>query len=135
MPNPRKFLLVDADLDGRVLLGRTLLRVFPTAAVLEVQDYKTALKVMTDQRFDAVVCHSAIGVDGETLVRAFRGIDPHVPILAISGLDRKAKFMAAGATRFLSFEEWLRVGTVVAEMLAAARECQVEAAAIPLATV
>ena len=41
-----------------------------------------------------------------------------VPIVSVSSIDRTDAVVAAGANVFLNFEEWLRVGTVVAELLA-----------------
>lgn len=42
---------------------------------------------------------------------------PDVPILKVSGIDRRAVAIAAGADRFLTSDEWLMVASVVAEML------------------
>lgn len=38
----------------------------------------------------------------------------------ISGIDRTKNALEAGATRFHNYDEWLRIGTVVGEMLAPA---------------
>ena len=112
------FLVIDADFDGRTLLVRTLMRVFPQAAIVEAQDYATALSLVDERTFDAIIAHRAIGADPETLVRGIREHERGVPILAVSGLDRSKEVLAAGATDFLNYDEWLRVGTVVSEMLA-----------------
>ena len=39
----------------------------------------------------------------------------------VSGIDRAAEAVAAGANLFLNYDEWLRIGTVVAELLAGAQ--------------
>jgi hypothetical protein len=35
----------------------------------------------------------------------------------VSGLDRSAAALKAGATVFLNYDEWLRIGTIVANLL------------------
>ncbi len=118
MTTHRNFLVVDADDDGRVLLVRTLLRIFPQAAIVECQDFQTAVNLVRVNTYDAVVAHRAIGAGPETLIRAIRQENSEVPILAVSGLDRTSEMLAAGATRFLNYDEWLRVGTIVSDLLA-----------------
>lgn len=41
-----------------------------------------------------------------------------VPIVMVSGIDRTQPALAAGADRFLLYDEWLRIGTMVQELLA-----------------
>ena len=36
----------------------------------------------------------------------------------ISGIDRTREALAAGATRFLNYDEWLRIGAVISDVLA-----------------
>jgi|GEM_PF-4034923 len=117
MPSHRNFLVIDADTDGRMLLVRTLMRVFPQSAIIEVQDFHTALALAKANRYDAIVAHRAIGADAKTLVQELHRLGPDVPILAVSGIDRTKEVLAAGATRFLNFEEWLMLGSVITEML------------------
>ena len=45
-----------------------------------------------------------------------------VPIVMVSGLDRTKSAIEAGATAFLSYDAWLRIGTVVSELLPENRE-------------
>jgi hypothetical protein len=54
---------------------------------------------------------------GVELVEAFRKINPSVPIVMVSGIERTTPALAAGADRFLLFDEWLRIGTIVQELL------------------
>ncbi len=119
MLSHKKILVIDADTDSRVLLVGTLVRVFPQAAIVEVQDAQIALKVARTNKYDAIVAHRAIGADTQTLVRMLREARRGIPILAVAGLDQKKEVMLAGATRFLTDAEWLYVGTTVAEMLSA----------------
>jgi CheY-like chemotaxis protein len=118
MPNVKKFLVVDLNPDSRMLLTRTLKRVFPQCALEEVEDFEAALSSVREQPYDAIICHRAIGADAVTLVRSIRAVTADTPILAVSGIDRSTEVLAAGANRFLNYEEWLRVGTILLEIVA-----------------
>src|SRR3954471_3284685 len=113
MPAPRKFLIVDDNPDSRFLLVKTLLRKFPQAVIEECQDGNAAVDVAKSGALDAIVAHRAAEVDGLTLIRMLREVNPSIPIVMVSGVDRTKESLAAGATRFLSYEAWLRIGTVV----------------------
>ena len=129
MPSPYKFLIVDDNPDSRFLLVKTLLRKFPQAILQETQDGESALALARSETLDALIVHRAAEIDGLTLIRHLRQASPLVPIVMVSGLDRTKSALEAGATTFLSYEAWLRIGTVVAELLAtreapAARESE-----------
>lgn len=115
---PRKFLIVDDNADSRFLLVKTLLRKFPQAVLQETQDGSSAVALIQSEVLDAAVVHRAADVDGLTLIRMLREANANVPIVMVSGLDRSKTALDAGATSFLSYEAWLRIGTVVAELLA-----------------
>lgn len=117
MPSPYTFLIVDDNPDSRFLLVKTLLRKFPQAGLEETQDGESAVALARAKPLDAMVVHRAAEVDGLTLVKMLRQISPTVPIVMVSGLDRSRTAIEAGATTFLSYEEWLRIGTVVAELV------------------
>lgn len=119
MSSPYKFLIVDDNADSRFLLVKTLLRKFPQAVLQETQDSESALATTRSGELDAVVVHRAADVDGLTLVRTLREANPTIPIVMVSGLDRTRTALEAGATTFLSYDAWLRIGTVVAELLPA----------------
>jgi CheY-like chemotaxis protein len=118
MPVSRKFLIVDDNADSRFLLVKTLLRKFPQAVVQECQDGDAAVALVRSEKLDAIVAHRAAEVDGLTLIRMLRQANPTLPIVMVSGFDRSKESLAAGATCFLSYDAWLRIGTVVAELLA-----------------
>jgi CheY-like chemotaxis protein len=122
MPAPRKFLIVDDNPDSRFLLVKTLLRKFPHAVIQECQDGDAAVDLVKSEVHDALVVHRAAEVDGLTLIRMLRHVNQRIPIVMVSGIDRTKESLAAGATCFLSYEAWLRIGTVVAELLAPAAE-------------
>jgi CheY-like chemotaxis protein len=121
MTSPYKFLIVDDNADSRFLLVKTLLRKFPQAVLQETQDGESAVSLAQSDVLDAAIVHRAADVDGITLVRMLRTINPTVPIVMVSGLDRTGQALEAGATSFLNYDAWLRIGTVVAEHVLARR--------------
>lgn len=113
----RTFLIVDDNPDGRSLLNRTLLRKYPQASITECQDGETAAATASQLKFDAILAHRAGEMDQESLITALRAVAPDTVIVALSGFDRSATALAAGATTFLNYDKWLLVGTVVEEEL------------------
>jgi hypothetical protein len=65
----------------------------------------------------AAVVHRAADIDGLPLIEMLRAARPTLSILYVSGLDAQDKAREAGATAFLNYDAWLRVGTVMEEML------------------
>ena len=117
MPSSPKFLVVDDNTDSRFLLVKTLLRKFPKSVVQETQDAATASELAASDQVSAIVVHRAVDIDGVTLVRLIRDANPVVPIVMVSGIDRSKSAVEAGATAFLNYDAWLRIGSVVAELL------------------
>ena len=116
---PQKFLIVDDNPDSRFLLVKTLLRKFPQAVLQETQDGPSSITLVRSATLDAVVVHRAAEIDGLTLVRLLRDANPSVPIVMVSGIDRSKTAIEAGATTFLNYDAWLRIGTVVAQLITA----------------
>lgn len=112
----RKFLVIDDHVDNRFLLTRTLQRKYPGAVVTECSTLAAALAQVGRDGIDAVVSHRAGELDGLELVRELRRAAPAMPIVMVSGLDRTRAALTAGATRFLNYDEWLRLGTVMEEI-------------------
>lgn len=117
MPFPHKFLIVDDNSDSRFLLVKTLLRKFPQAILQETQDGESSIALTRSELLDAVVVHRAAEMDGLTLIRLLRQVNRTVPIVMVSGIDRSKTALEAGATTFLNYDAWLRIGTVVAELV------------------
>jgi CheY-like chemotaxis protein len=116
-----RFLVIDDNADSRFLLVKTLLRKFPQAVIHECQSSQTALGMVKTANLDAVVSHRTTETAGITLLREIRNINPSVPLVMVSGVDRHDLALAAGANRFLLYDEWLRIGTVVDELTKAHR--------------
>jgi CheY-like chemotaxis protein len=113
----RRFLIVDDVTDSRSLLVRTLLRKFPNAAIQECQESVAAVAACGVHPFDIIIAHRSVDLDGITLVRVMRKVAPKTPIVMISGIDRTQQALQAGATAFHHYDEWLRIGTVVTQIL------------------
>lgn len=120
LPAPH-FLVVDFHAESRCLLVRTLLRKFPGAAISESDDAAEAVAVLERTDVAAIITHRTFDVLGTDLVRLFRAAAPKVPIVMVSGMDREEAALAAGANRFLHYDEWLRIGSVVEELLGGSR--------------
>ncbi len=126
--SPLRFLVVDDNADSRMLLVKTLLRKFPEASIHECQQGDHALAIARAGNLSAVIAHRTYDYDGETLVALFRRLDPILPIVLVSGYDRTERALAAGANAFLNYDEWLRIGSVVADVMASAADAR---AALP----
>lgn len=112
-PSPPIFLVVDFQRESRYLLVKTLMRKFPHATIHECEDAGQALQLARSLRLACIVTHRTFETGGIELVRELRDADPQVPIVMVSGRDRERAALKAGATSFLGYEEWLRIGTVV----------------------
>jgi CheY-like chemotaxis protein len=117
MSFPGKVLVIDDNPESRFLLTRTLVRKFPRTVLLECSNAETAVRTAGEERIDVIVLHRAADVNGIELVQRMRSVSRTVPIIMVSGIDRSAEARTAGADFFLSYDEWLRIGTVVADLL------------------
>jgi CheY-like chemotaxis protein len=111
------FLVVDHNADTRFLLVKCLLRKFSAATILEADTTEAALSLARHPDLAAIVSHRTTEMLGVELVVEFRKINPTIPIVMVSGIERTTPALAAGADRFLLFDEWLRIGTVVQDLL------------------
>ncbi|PTX97901.1 response regulator [Opitutus sp. ER46] len=111
------FLVIDDNADSRFLLVKTLLRKFPAALVQECQSAPSAIDLVRQESHSAVVMHRASELTGLQLLRELRAANGTVPIIVVSSIDRSQEAKALGADGFLLYDEWLRIGTVVAELL------------------
>lgn len=114
---PKKILVIDHNADSGSLLVRTLARKFPQTVVQLCPETEPAVAAAATEAIDTIVLHRTFEDDAVSLVRAIRAVNKGVPILGVSGIDRSEKLLAAGADGFLNYDEWLRVGIVVNNLL------------------
>lgn len=114
-----KFLVVDDVAENRYLVAKTLLRQFAGSLVEECEESTPAMVAAQFDRLTAIVVHRAADVDGLTLIAMLRQVNPTVPIVMVSGRESCPGAIEAGATAFLNYDGWLRIGTVVEETIAA----------------
>ncbi len=113
MDHPLQFLIVDFHSESRFLLVRTLLRKFPGAQIHECDDADVAVDLAKQSPLAAIITHRTFETSGVDLVRRFRAARPDVPVIMVSGIDREQVAMDAGASSFLPYDEWLRIGSAV----------------------
>jgi CheY-like chemotaxis protein len=131
MTAPRRtFLVIDDNVDNRFLLTRTLARKFPGALLRECGELGAAVAVASLEAIEAVILHRVDLADGIETIGHLRAVNPAVPIVMVSGYDRTRESLAAGAARFLLYDEWLRLGSVLEDVL----ETQPHSAAISALT-
>ncbi len=114
-----KFLVVDDVAENRYLLAKTLLQKFSGSLLQECEESTPALVATQCDRLTAVVVHRAADVDALTLIAMLRRVNPFVPIILVSGRESCPGAIEAGATAFLNYDSWLRIGTVIEDMIAA----------------
>jgi DNA-binding NarL/FixJ family response regulator len=111
------FLVIDDNPDSRFLLVKTLLRKFPGAVIHECQSAENAIALAQRQPFSAMIVHRSTEMAGLALLRELRPVVTATPIVMVSSIDRRAAALAAGANVFLLYDEWLRIGTIVAALI------------------
>lgn len=115
-PQP-KFLVLDFHAESRFLLVRTLRRKFPASQIDEFEEATGAIERVARGDLHAIITHRTFNESGADLVRMFRRASPNIPIVMVSGIDRSEAALEAGADLFLHYDEWLRIGTVVEQLL------------------
>lgn len=112
-----KLLVIDHNPDSGALLVRTLARKLSQHAVQLCEDSDGALRLIRSEAFDAIVLHRTLQQSAVELVKDIRQLNAAVPIIVVSGVDRSEEVLAAGATGFMRYDEWLNVGNVVMNAL------------------
>jgi DNA-binding NtrC family response regulator len=114
---PRQFMIIDDNRDGSFVLNRSLFGHFRTAAVHEYRDLESATDALRALPEDGgpvvVLTHRTAKLAGAELVRSIRDLHPRVPIIAMGDPGEEAKVLAAGATGYLDYAAWLRLGLLV----------------------
>jgi len=118
MRDPRSFLVISEDTDRLMLISNTLHLKFPNSVVQTCRDSEVAVKVSRTQQLDAIIAHRSSDMDEIPLVECLRAVTA-VPILLMSALVSADRAIAAGASSFLHFDEWLLVATAVGKLIGA----------------
>lgn len=119
------FLVVDHNKESRFLLVKCLLRKFPQARILEIEEGDAAIELARTRELAVIVTHRTREYYGTELVEKLRRVNETVPIVMVSGIERTAPALAAGADRFMLYDEWLRIGTIVKDLLEKGRVAHV----------
>lgn len=114
---PLKILIVDDDLDSRYFISRALIQSFPQALLLECQSADSALSIVRSENLGAIISHRTTETAGISLIREMRKINTTSPILMISSIDRTEAALAAGANAFLPYDQWMKIGEVLGELM------------------
>lgn len=114
-----KFLVVADIEEERTLYLRTLLRKFPEASVVDCKVETALAKHLDDESFDGVVVHFNANPNVIAFVRSIKARHPARPIIALSGVNRSIDATAAGASFFLLADQWLMLGPLMHDLLAA----------------
>jgi CheY-like chemotaxis protein len=112
-----RLLIIDDNPDGRFLIAKTVMRKFQHAVILECQTADAAFTALAAGGIAAVISHRTYDAEGTELIREIRQRDPHVPIIMMSAIDRHEDAIAAGANAFLTYDQWLLVGSTLSTLL------------------
>lgn len=101
--------LVVEDVRATRVIVRTILRAFGIHDVVDAADGQEALKVLAERHIDVVITDLVMQpMDGVEFTRRLRaprnGLNPHVPVLMVSGhtdIANVKEAIAAGVTEFL----------------------------------
>lgn len=121
MHQPRSFLVIAEEPERLSLIATTLHRKFPNSVVQTCRDSDAAVAVVKAHTLDAIVLHRSCDMDEMPLLEVVHNATS-VPIVAMSGYRLESAALAGGATKYLHIEQWLLVGTVVAELIGAKAE-------------
>jgi DNA-binding response OmpR family regulator len=114
---PLNFLVIDHNRDSRFLLVTCVQRKFPGAAIQEAEEGETAIEMARRPDLAAIITHRTREYFGTELVAKLREANREAPIVMVSGIERSVPALKAGADRFLLYDEWLRIGSMVKELL------------------
>jgi DNA-binding response OmpR family regulator len=105
-------MIVEDDEDGGFLIERAITKRFPGAEIRTFSDGDAAAAAAADGPWRGFIVHRSLDVDGIGIVKRLHFLNPHVPIVMISGRDQAAAALAAGATHFVRYADWQTLGTI-----------------------
>jgi DNA-binding response OmpR family regulator len=114
---PLQFLIIDDNADTRFILARTMGKEFPDAVLQECWGTDDAMQRGAKSDVAAIIVHRTTEMTGVYFVQWLRKANPTAPILMVSSADRTHAALAAGANRFMLFDDWKLVGSAVRELM------------------
>jgi DNA-binding NarL/FixJ family response regulator len=114
----RRFLLVGNTLERVQLLAHALRTRYPDCVIPHASELEAAGQFLRTQTYDVVILVVSEGKGAAEVVTRLRQINAAVPVIVVSTVDQSEPVLAAGATGFLKGDEALRIGQVVANVLA-----------------
>jgi DNA-binding NtrC family response regulator len=116
----RQFIIIDDNRDGRFVLSRALFRDYRTATLHEFRDLMAARELLAklppDGGQTVVLLHRTAQLAGAELIRSVRALHPGVILVALGAPASARTAIEAGATCFLEYEAWLRLGPMIKEL-------------------
>jgi DNA-binding response OmpR family regulator len=109
-------LVIAEDSERLFLFANTLTRKFPNSIVQTCRDGNAATTIAQSVRLDAIIVHRASDLDEIPLVEHLRAITS-APIIAMVREHQAEAARVAGADRCLRPEQWLLVGSAVADLV------------------
>ena len=73
--------------------------------------------IAQEKSLSAIIVHRTADVEGIQRIEELRAANPSPVIVMVSGVDRSELAVRAGATCFLNYGEWLRLGSLVMDLL------------------
>ncbi len=112
-----KLLVIDHNPDARLLIVNTLAREFPDASLRLCDDPNAVTLILAGELIDLVVAHCTLEHEGVAMLHGIRRLHRTMPIIVIASLDFRDTLTAAGASAVVTYDAWLNVTRVIAELL------------------
>jgi len=116
----RQFLIIDDNRDGRFVLSRALFQKYRSATLHEFRDLAAARESLEKLPLDGgqtvVLLHRTPQLEGAALIRSVRALHRRVLIVALGDPAIAGQAIEAGATCFLEYAAWLRLGPMIKDL-------------------
>lgn len=111
------FLVVEDQPDNRALLINALMRKFPGSRLTTCDASAAVMKAVQASTLTAVIVHRASDADGLPRLEMLRTADSALPLILISSANNRTGAFEAGASAYLTYDSWVRIGAVVEDVL------------------
>jgi two-component system, sensor histidine kinase and response regulator len=115
-----RILLIEDDPAALMALAEGLAQRLRDVALSSARDCETALSFLSDKHYDAVISDIRMsGLDGIALLRQVRERWPHIPVVLITGCERKREEEALYGGAFAFIEKPVDLDHLVSVIQAA----------------